>query len=99
MHSGMRTGRQVGALLLMQMVSALIVPFVLMDALVKGYPAYLETAALNAGRIRGSVLLAFVGLGLTVAIGVWMHPVIARYSERAALWFFAVCLISAVLDA
>ena len=99
MDSGRRIGRSVGVLLLLQMVCALIVPFILMDALVKGYPAFLETAALSADRIRSGVLLAFVGLGLTVAIGVWMHPLLAGYSKRAALWFVAVCLISAGLDA
>lgn len=99
MNSEKRVGRVAGVLLLVQMASALIAPFVLMDALVKGYPAFLETAAASGVRIRIGVVLAFIGLGLTLAVGIWLYPVLRPYSKRAALWFLAVCVISAALDA
>lgn len=70
-----------------------------MDALVKGYPAFLETAAASGSRIRLGVGLAFLGLGLTIALGVWLYPVLQPYSKRAALWFLAICAVSAALDA
>lgn len=99
MSSEKSVGRVVGILLLLQMASALIVPFVLMDPLVKGYPAYLETAAASGANIRLAVALACFGLGLTLALGVWLYPVLRPYSKRAALWFLAVCAVSAGLDA
>src|SRR4026207_2000173 len=49
MRSDKSVGRKVGILLPLQMALALILPFVLIDALVKGYPSYLETAASSAG--------------------------------------------------
>jgi hypothetical protein len=99
MDSRKTDGRVIGVLLLLQMAAGLIVPFVLIDSLVKGYPAYLETAANNSGRIRVATVIAFIGAGLTVALGVWMNPILGGYSKRAALWFLAVCVISAALDA
>lgn len=99
MESEDRNGRAVGIFLLLQMASALILPFVLMSALVRGYPAYLETAASSSMSIRAGVALAFVGAGLTLCIGIWMFRVLRRYSERAAIWFLAVCAISCALDA
>ncbi len=98
MNQEKRVGRTGGIILLVQMVSALIVPFVLMDALAKGYPAYLETASASGIRIRAGIIVAFFGLGLTLTFGVWLYPVLRPYSKRAALWFLAVCAISAGLD-
>lgn len=92
-------GHKVGILLLLQMALALILPFVLIDALVKGYPSYLETAASSAGRIRAGVAVSFLGAALTLAIGIWMFSVLGQYGKRAAFWFLAVCAISATLDA
>src|SRR5687767_11991060 len=99
MRSEKSVGSVVGILLLVQMAAALVVPFVLMDALVRGYPAYLETAAASGVQIRVGIGVAFLGLGLTSALGVWLYPVLRPYSKRAALWFLAICAISAALDA
>src|SRR5687768_2686780 len=84
---------------MLQMASGLIVPFVLMDGLVRGYPAFLDTAAASGTRIRTGVAVAFLGLGLTLALGVWLFPVLSHCSKRAALWFLAVCTVSAAVDA
>jgi hypothetical protein len=99
MGSETSVGRKVGVLLLLQMASALILPFVLMDGLVKGYPSYLETAASSASRIRAGVAVSFFGAALTLAIGIWMFSVLGHYGKRAAIWFLAVCAISCALDA
>ncbi len=97
MKSEMSVGRTVGILLLLQMASALIFPFVLIGA--KGYPDFLESSAANAIQIRTGMALGFVGAALTVTLGVWMFPVLRAYGKRAALWLLAVCTISAALDA
>ena len=99
MRSEIGVGRTVGIALLLQMASALIFPFVLMRALVEGYPSFLDSAAPSGGQIRAGVALSFLGAAITLAIGVWMFPVLRPYGKRAALWFLAVCTISCALDA
>jgi hypothetical protein len=99
MNAEKSVGRVVGVLIFLQMAMALTVPFIMMDALLKGYPAFLDTAAANGAKIRAGVLFAFLGLGLTLAIGTWLYPVLKPHSRRAALWFLAICTISAALDA
>ena len=89
----------VGIVLLLQMTCALIVPFVLMDPIVRGYPAFLETAAASSGRIRVGVGVAFIGAALTVYLSVRILPVIRKYSLTVAVWFLAICIVSAALDA
>lgn len=99
MRSETSVGRWVGVLLLLQMASALVFPFVLIGALNTGYPGFLETASASGVQIRAGVILAFLGLSLTLGLGVWLYPVLRPYSKRAALWFLAVCAVSAALDA
>jgi hypothetical protein len=95
----MSVGRKVGILLLAQMASALIFPFVLMDAVRKGYPGFLETAAASGFQIRAGVVLAFFGAALTLVLAIKMFPVLRRHSFAAASALFVVCVISAALDA
>ncbi len=93
-----REGRGIGVLLILQLAAGLILPFVLIGSLLAGYPSYLETAAANAGMVRGGVALALFGAALTVAIGIAMLPRLSEYSRPLALAFTAICLISATLD-
>lgn len=88
-----------GVLLLVQMASALIFPFVLIGALQKGYPGFLETAAPGGTQIRFGVALGYVGAALTLTLGIRMFSVLRPYSFAAASAFLAVCLISSTLDA
>ncbi len=99
MRPEMSVGRTVGILLLLQMASALIFPFVLMRALNAGYPDFLETAAASGVQMRAGLGLAFIGAALTLFLGVKMFSVLKRYSIGAALWFLGVCAISCGIDA
>ena len=94
MRSEMSVGRTVGILLLLQMASALILPFVLMRALNGGYPDFLEAAAASGNQIRAGMALAFFGAALTLLLGIKMFPVLKQYSRGAALWFLGICAIS-----
>lgn len=98
MRSDSNIGRTVGIALLLQMATGLILPFVLIGALNKGYPDYLEAAAASSGQIRASIAITFVGTALTLFIGVTTFPVLKAYSLRAAVWFAGVCAISCALD-
>src|SRR4051794_10834423 len=91
-------GRRIGILLVVQMASALIVPFLLIDKLTKGYPAYLDAAAGSSVSVRSGVAVAVLGAALTLLLGVWSLPVLMKYSRGAAVWFLGVCLVSCALD-
>ncbi|MEO7539443.1 MAG: DUF4386 family protein [Pyrinomonadaceae bacterium] len=91
-------GLGIGVLLLLQMAAALILSFVLMDAVRAGYPSFLETAAASAGTARVGVVISTLGAALTVWIAVAMFPRLTEYSRPLAMAFTAICVISATLD-
>ena len=99
MRSGMGVGRTVGIVLLVQMACALILPFVLMRSIVGGYPGFLEAGAASSGEVRAGVAIAFLGAALTLFLAVKILPVLREYSLGAAVWFLAICIASAALDA
>ncbi len=91
-------GRGIGVLLLVQMATGLILSFVLTDAVRRGYPSFLETAASSGAIIRAGVVVSVLGAVLTVAIGIWMFQWLEGRSRTLALAFVAVCAISSALD-
>jgi len=92
------TGHKVGVLLLLQLAAALTLPFILARAVTVGSPAYLTAVAEDAVQVRAAVLLACVGAGLTVYLGITLFPVLRRHSKAAALLFVVACSVSCVLD-
>lgn len=98
MASARVTGRGIGVLLLVQMATGLILSFVLMYPLMAGYPSFLETAAASGNVVRAGVAAGVLGAGLTLAIGISMFQVIADRSRPLAIFFVAVCAVSATLD-
>ena len=91
-------GRGIGVLMLLQMAAGLILSFVLMDAVRKGYPSFLETAAASGTTVRAGVAFSVLGAGLTLAIGIAMFRVLEARSRPLAILFLAVCAISSTLD-
>ena len=96
--SARSVGRAIGVLLLLQMAAGLMLPFILLDRSVVGYPGFLTAAAEHSSRMRAAVLIAFVGAALTVSLAIAAFPVFRRYSIGTALGFLAVCAISSALD-
>ena len=97
-RSAFTIGRTVGILLLLQLAAALTLPFILSKPITVGSPAFLTAVAEDAGQIRLSVLLSFVGSGLTVYLGIAAFKVFGQYSQPAAQLFLVVCAISCALD-
>ena len=98
MASARAKGRGIGVLMLVQMASGLILSFVWMDAVRKGYPSFLETAAASGTIVRAGVAAGVLGAGLTLAIGIAMFRVLEGRSRPLAILFVAVCAVSAALD-
>src|SRR5688572_8347845 len=98
MASERAAGRGIGVLMLMQMGAGLILSFVLMDAVRRGYPSFLETVAASGTSVRAGVAAGVLGAGLTLAIGIAMFRVLADRSRPLAILFVTLCAVSAALD-
>ncbi len=92
-------GRVAGILLILQLAAGLMLPFILIKPLSNDVHGFLASAAGHGPQIRAAALVAFLGGALTLGIAVTAWPVLRRHSERAALWFLAVCTASMILDA
>lgn len=98
MRTAKSTGRLIGVLLLLQLATALMLPFMLIHSLTTGSPGFLTAAAENSFQIRSAVLIFFVGGALTVSLGITALPVFRLYSNATALWFLVICAVSFTLD-
>ncbi|AMM50267.1 hypothetical protein TH61_02455 [Rufibacter sp. DG15C] len=94
----LKIGRKVGILLLLQLITALTLPFILSKPITLGSPAFLSAVAEQALQIRVAVLLSFIGSGVTVCLGITAFQVFRRYSITGALVFLVVCVVSCILD-
>ena len=98
MKPEMTTGRTVGILLLLHLIVGLMAPFILIEWIRQ--PAGLfASAAGNAGALRTSIMLLFVGSAIPVAIASAAWPVLRRYSSVMALWLFAFAVAGFTLQA
>ena len=98
LRSAFAIGRTVGILLLLQLMSALTLPFILSKPITVGSPAFLTAVAEHTFQIRSAVLLSFVGSALTVYLGITAFQVFQLYSKFVALLFLVVCAVSCTLD-
>jgi hypothetical protein len=90
-------GRRVGILLLLQLITALTLPFILSKPITVGSPAFLTAVPAHSFQ-RTAVLLAFIGSALTVYLGITMFQVFRLNSRSVALLFLVVCAVSCTLD-
>lgn len=91
-------GRTVGILLLVQLATALTLPFILSKPITFGSPAFLTAVAAHSAQIRSAALISVVGAGFTVYLGITAFPVFRVFSKPAALLFMVVCTVSCSLD-
>ena len=84
-----RTGRLIGALLLLQVIFGILLNFVFTAPLF-GEPGFLINAAPHATRIAQSVLIG-IGMGMvSLAVGSIVYPVFRNDSQPLALFYFAL---------
>lgn len=89
MQSEIRTGRMVGALLLLLIVGGILTNFVLTASLF-GEPGFLVAAADNASKISLSALIG-VAMGLvSIAVASLLYPVFRQRSQSLGLFYFAL---------
>lgn len=97
MNDAKKTGRTVGALMLLHIALGLLVPFIILDKFV--VHDFLANAAGGAGAVRAAVFLLFIGSALEIGIASVAWPVLRQYSKPMALWLFALGVAGFTLQA
>ncbi|MHB8911610.1 MAG: DUF4386 domain-containing protein [Lysobacter sp.] len=98
MTSAKRVGRIIGMLLLVQLATGLIVPYVFLLPLTTPPAGFLETAAGMAAQVRLNVFLLFVGGAVSVGISVAAWPVVRERSYRLGLWLLVLAVVNFTLQ-
>lgn len=93
-----RVGRVVGVLLLLHLAAGLIVPFVLLNPVIRP-PGFLTNAAAIPNQVRVAVLLLFVGSAIAIGIASTAWSIFRQYSPAMALWLVALAVASFSLQA
>lgn len=95
MTSAKSAGRLVGMLLVVQLATGLMVPYILLQPV---QADFLDTAAGMAGLIRLCVLTLFVGGAVSVAMAVTAWPHVHTRSYGLALWLLVLAVINFTLQ-
>ena len=95
MTSAKNAGRLVGMLLIVQLVTGLMLPYILLQPVQANF---IDTAAGMAGLIRLCVLMLFVGAAVSVAMAVAAWPHVRTRSYDLGLWLLALAVINFTLQ-
>ena len=93
MKSPKSTGRIIGILLLVHLITGLTTPYIILRPL----SAPLTFAANDPFKsllVRLSVMLLFIGGAITIAIAVTAWPIFRQYSYGLALWLVALAVVN-----
>jgi hypothetical protein len=91
-------GQAVGLLLLIQLVTGLILPYVLLSPVSAPAGAFLETAAGMADTVRLSVLVLVIGGAAALGIAIVAWPVLREHQQRLGLLLLALAVINFTLQ-
>lgn len=91
-------GRTTGIILLLQLATALTLPFIISKPITAGTPAFLTAVAEHLFQIRLAVFISFIGAAMTVYLGITMFRIFRFYSISVAILFVVVCAVSCILD-
>jgi hypothetical protein len=84
--------RVIGVLILAHMIGSAVVNFVLLGPVFSG-PGFLVNAAAHSTAMGLTALLGVATGSLVVAMAITAFPVFRQYSQRWALWFFALAVV------
>ncbi len=95
MTSARSAGRLVGMLLVVQLVTGLIVPYVLLQPVQSNF---LEAAAGSAPLLRACVLSLFVGAAVSVAMAIATWPHVRSRTHSLGLWLLVLAVMNFTLQ-
>ncbi len=93
MRSPKSTGRIIGILLLLHLITGLTAPYIMLHPL-NSPLSFNANDAGNAFQVRLSVMLLFVGGAAAMAIAFTAWPVFRQYSYTIALWVLALAVVN-----
>lgn len=97
MRSPRATGRIIGILLLVHLITGLTTPYIMLQS-VQTPIGFAANEPANSFRVRLAVMLLFAGGALTIAITTAVFPVIRQYSFALALWVAALAIVNLSLQ-
>lgn len=97
MKSAKTTGRRIGVLLLLHLLTGLLVPYMLLQQLSRPLTLAGSSSA-NSFQVRLAVMLLFVGGALTIVIAIAGMPVFRKFSYALALWLFGLAIANFALQ-
>ena len=97
MKSVKTTGRTIGILLLLHLITGLMTPYMLLQQLTRPLTGS-AINPVNGFQIRLAVMMLFVGGALTIVIAIKGMPVFRKYSYAMALWLFGLAIANFALQ-
>jgi hypothetical protein len=97
MKSAKTTGRTIGILLLLHLITGLMTPYILLQQLTRPL-TFAAINPVNGFQIRLAVMMLFVGGALTIVIAITGMPVFRKHSYAMALWLFGLAIANFALQ-
>jgi len=93
MRSPKSTGRTIGILLLLQLATGLMAPYIMLRPLGDLF-TYNANDPAKSFQVRLSVMLLFLGAAIVMAISFTAWPVLREHTRLAALWVVALSIVN-----
>ena len=97
MRSAKSSGRVIGILLIVHLLTGLITPYVVLRPLTSPL-SFAANAPGNSALVRSAVMSLFVGGAVTIAIAITALPYLRQYSFAMAAWLFALAVANFCLQ-
>lgn len=97
MISAKRTGRTIGLLLLLHLITGLMTPYMLLQQLTRPL-TFAGIDSINGFQVRLAIMMLSVGGAIPVVIAITGMPVFRKSSYAMALWLFALAIANFALQ-
>ncbi|MFY9621383.1 MAG: DUF4386 domain-containing protein [Pyrinomonadaceae bacterium] len=97
MISAKRTGRLIGLLLLLHLITGLMTPYMLLQQLTRPL-TFAAIDSVNGFQVRLAIMMLFAGGAVPIVIAITAMPVFRKTSYALALWLFALAIVNFALQ-
>src|SRR4051812_35876642 len=97
MRSPKTSGRVIGILFLLHLITGLMTPYMLLQSLASA-KSVAASGSVNPVQVRVAVMLLFVGGALTIGIAISALPAFREYTGALAIWLIALATANFALQ-